>query len=141
MLVITEPMLDCREKMFEICKWPWEEEGDKLISQSLCGVNCLGKPSPGSIHMDDVFCKSKVIERVVGIKGSPMCRVNKFSCLMCKYCWCDHKSKVDFHITMQQLWNCYVDFTQICFKVNILHGVEKSFFINRDCFCAFKNSF
>lgn len=85
-LVITEPMLDCRE-MFEICKWLREEEGDKLISKSLQGVNCLGKPSPGSIHMDDVFFKSKVIERVVGIKGSPMCRVNKFSCLMCKYCW------------------------------------------------------
>jgi hypothetical protein len=91
--------------------------------------------------MDDVFFKSKVIERVVGIKGSLMCRVNKFSCLMCKYCWCDHKKKVDFHITMHQLWYCYVDFTQICFKVNILHGVEESFFINCDRFCAFKNSF
>jgi hypothetical protein len=108
-LVITEPMLDCRE-MFEICKRLREEEGDKLNSQSLCGVNCLGKPSPGSIHMDDVFFKSKVIERVVGIKGSPMCRVNKFSCLTCKYCRCDHKNKVDFHNTMHQLWYCHVDF-------------------------------
>jgi hypothetical protein len=87
--------------------------------------------------MDNVFYKSKVIERVVGIKGSPMCRVNKFSCLTCKYCRCDHKNKVDFHNMMHQLWYCHVDFTQICFKVNTLHGVEKSFFINRDHFCAF----